>query len=106
MVQRSVVVILILCSFATAFAQTGKQGKTAFRDSLDGAFDFSDFLMQVNGFVPVPYIITEPAVGGFGGALALVFIRKQPPLIDTVQSSVKIIPTRPTVTGVAVRCKM
>ena len=102
MLQRSLLAIFTLCSFTATLAQTGKQGQAVFKDSLDGAFDFSDFLMELNGFVPVPYVITEPAVGGFGGALGLVFIRKQPPLIDTVRSNIKIIPTRPTVTGVAV----
>ena len=57
--------------------------------------------MEVNGFVPVPYIITEPALGGFGGAIALVFIRKQQPYLDSLHSGTKVIPVPPTVTGLA-----
>ena len=88
MLQGSLLVIFTFYSLSAALAQMKKQGQGVFKDSLDGAFDFSNFLMEVNGFVPVPYIITEPAVGGFGGALGLVFIRKQPPMIDTVRSIV------------------
>lgn len=38
-----------------------------FRDTQDGAFDLSDLLLNHKGVLPVPTIITEPAVGyGFG----------------------------------------
>lgn len=41
-----------------------------FRDSEDGAFDISDWLIQKRGFLLMPTVITEPAVGyGLGGAL-------------------------------------
>jgi hypothetical protein len=73
-----------------------------FRDSLDRAFDFSNFLITANGFIPLPFLITEPALGGFGGGMALTFIKKQPPLVDTIRSQPRTIPVRPTVTAVAV----
>lgn len=41
----------------------------------DGAFDMSEFLNSTTGFLPVPIIITEPAVG-FGGGLALAYFHK------------------------------
>lgn len=44
------------------------------RDSLDGAIDLSDFLIDMHGFIPMPTIITEPALGGFGFGLAPVFL--------------------------------
>ncbi len=44
------------------------------RDTLDGKLDLSSFLIDAHGFVPVPVIITEPALGGFGGLLAPIFI--------------------------------
>lgn len=47
------------------------------RDSLDGAIDLSDFLIDMHGFIPVPTIITEPALGGFGFGLAPVFLQKK-----------------------------
>jgi hypothetical protein len=46
------------------------------KDEEDGKFDFSNVLAK-GGFLPVPIIITEPAVdGGFG--LAAAFLRKNP----------------------------
>lgn len=47
----------------------------AFRDPQDGAFDASEFLLDKKGFLPVPVIITEPAVG-YGAGAALVFFRE------------------------------
>ncbi len=44
------------------------------RDTLDGKLDLSSFLLDANGFIPVPVIITEPALGGFGAAIAPVFL--------------------------------
>jgi hypothetical protein len=87
--------------FVSAKAQTKKDGQSMFRDSLDGAFDFSNFLIDVHGFVPIPFLVTEPALGGFGGGLGLMFLNKQPPMIDTIRSQVKIIPIAPTITGLA-----
>ena len=43
-----------------------------FFDPLDGQFDTSDWLQSNSGFLPVPIIITEPAVGT-GLGLAAVF---------------------------------
>ena len=51
----------------------GQEEKSTFKDTLDGALDMSEWLNEMYGFVPVPTIITEPAVG-FGGALGLLFI--------------------------------
>src|SRR5688572_1099171 len=100
MLRNSVVFIFIMC-FVSAKAQTKKDGQSMFRDSLDGAFDFSNFLIDVHGFVPIPFLVTEPALGGFGGGLGLMFLNKQPPMIDTIRSQVKIIPIAPTITGLA-----
>jgi hypothetical protein len=69
------------------------------KDSLDKSFDLSDYVINANGFVPVPYIITEPALGGFGGALLPVFIKKQPPYYDSVNGTLKIRPVAPDITG-------
>ncbi len=45
---------------------------TLFFDEQDGGFDMSKWLLKKKGFLPVPIIITEPAVG-YGGGLAAVF---------------------------------
>ena len=69
------------------------------KDSLDGKLDLSDYIIEANGFIPVPYIITEPAFGGFGGALAPIFIKKRPPYIDTINGRVQKTPVAPDITG-------
>lgn len=69
------------------------------KDSLDGKFDLSDYIIDANGFVPVPYIITEPALGGFGGALVPVFIKKRPPYVDSVDGHTVRPPIAPDITG-------
>jgi outer membrane protein assembly factor BamA len=46
-----------------------------FTDPEDGQFDASKWLLEYKGFLPVPIIITEPAVG-YGGGLGLVFFRE------------------------------
>lgn len=38
-----------------------------------GAVDISEYLSQAYGFLPVPVLITEPAVG-YGAGLALVYL--------------------------------
>ncbi|MBL0736097.1 BamA/TamA family outer membrane protein [Flavobacterium sp. GN10] len=69
----------IILSFNVLSAQ---KHQVVFKDSLDGAFDLSDFLIYANGFLVVPTIVTEPALGGFGVAVAPVFLKKRPPVIE------------------------
>ena len=49
--------------------------KDMFISKEDGAVDMSEFLNSNTGFLPVPIIITEPAVG-IGGGLALAYFHK------------------------------
>lgn len=59
---------------ATASEAPAKK-RASFRDPEDGAFDYSDYLLNHRGFLPVPFLITEPAVG-YGGGLALLFFQE------------------------------
>lgn len=78
--QKSILfLVCIILSFNVLSAQ---KHQVVFKDSLDGAFDLSDFLIYANGFLVVPTIVTEPALGGFGGAVAPVFLKKRPPVIE------------------------
>jgi hypothetical protein len=43
-------------------------------DPRDGQLDVSPFLERAHGFLPVPIIVTEPAVG-YGGGLVALFVR-------------------------------
>ena len=45
-----------------------------FTDPEDGALDASEFIIDKKGFLPVPVLITEPAVG-YGAGLGLLFVR-------------------------------
>jgi hypothetical protein len=95
-----ILALLLSCTSGFATAQTQKH--FSIKDSLDAKLDLSDFLIQVNGFIPVPTIITEPALGGFGFGLAPIFLNKRPPRFDTLRNGrVKIIPSPPDVTGAA-----
>ena len=46
-----------------------------FKDPDDGQFDVSEWLLTKKGFLAIPIIITEPAVG-YGGGLALAFFNQ------------------------------
>lgn len=50
-------------------------GAVDFTDPTDGWFDTTSFLRERYGFMPVPIIITEPALG-YGGGAALAFMHE------------------------------
>ena len=95
-----VVIVLFVCS-GGGIPATGQQlkKKPPVKDSIDGAFDLSDYIIEANGFVPVPILITEPALGGFGGGIVPVFIKRRPPYVDTVKGRVVRTPVAPDITG-------
>ena len=64
--------ITILVVANTLNAQENIKKSSVFKDTLDGAFDISYYLYNLHGFLPVPTVITEPAVG-YGGILAGAF---------------------------------
>jgi len=70
-----------------------QEWKFSIKDSLDNAIDLSDWIINAKGFVPVPYIITEPAIG-FGAAIAPVFMKKrtQPPSVLEHENIARIPP--------------
>lgn len=61
------IVVAPLCAHAGGMAE--------FRDPDDGAFDISKYLLESKGALPMPIIITEPAVG-YGGGLMLAFFQQ------------------------------
>ncbi len=85
------VCLLLFLASATINAQTDSY----FKDSLDGAFDVSEWVLTAHGFIPIPMLITEPALGGIGGALVPVFISRNDPYIDTVNGKVVVERIRP-----------
>ncbi len=69
------------------------------KDSLDGAFDVSDYMIYSNGFIVIPVPITEPSLGGIGGALVPLFIKKRQPAIDTIDGKPRLRRVNPDMTG-------
>jgi hypothetical protein len=65
---------LILLLLVTDVPATAAE-RGLFTDPEDGAFDASEWLLDRRGFLPVPVIITEPAIG-YGGGAALLFFRE------------------------------
>ena len=57
-----------------ADAEAPREGLARFRDPEDGQLDLSSFLENPRGFLPVPIVVTEPAVG-YGGGAAVMFLR-------------------------------
>lgn len=79
-IQRMVfITAFLLFSFHT---MRGQKQHISMRDSIDGAIDLSDYIIYAHGFIVVPTVITEPALGGIGGAIVPVFLKKRPPVID------------------------
>ncbi len=77
------------------------QQNISFRDSVDGKLDMSDWVLEAHGFIPIPVLITEPALGDIGGALIPVFITRNEPYIDTVGQKVVVERVRPNLYGAA-----
>jgi hypothetical protein len=67
----AVALSLFFALLAPALAQPSGTGR--WRDPGDGAFDLSEFLLDQKGFLPVPILITEPAVGAGGGVVGAFF---------------------------------
>ena len=55
-------------------AAAAPTGRSRFLDPDDGQFDVSSVLEHAYGFLPIPLVITEPAVG-YGGGAAAMFVR-------------------------------
>lgn len=72
----------------------------SFTDPEDGAFDTSAWLLDRKGFLPVPIIVTEPAVGYGGGAALLFFSQSLGEAAAQAKQSGHVTP--PDIYGVAV----
>ncbi|HEX3134385.1 MAG TPA: glyceraldehyde-3-phosphate dehydrogenase [Planctomycetota bacterium] len=58
-----------------AMLTAGALSAADFIDPVDGWLDASAFLREKYGFLPIPIIVTEPAVG-YGGGVALAFLNE------------------------------
>jgi hypothetical protein len=57
-----------------SLAERWRDALAELRDAKDGQLDVSPFLERAHGFLPIPVIVTEPAVG-YGGGLVAMFVR-------------------------------
>ncbi len=69
-----------------------------FIDPSDGYFDTSNWLLEKEGFLPVPIIITEPAIG-YGGGVALVYFHDKLGAKKGIPPSVSAIAAAATENG-------
>lgn len=69
-------VILWGCLGMFSVSAGADNSESRFIDPCDGKLDVSEWVLEDRGFLPVPIIITEPAVG-YGGGAALMFFHKQ-----------------------------
>jgi len=65
--------LFLILSCALLFAQESQEKKLSLFDEKDDMFDLSEYLSTANGFLPIPAIITEPAVG-YGAGVGLVYL--------------------------------
>lgn len=86
------IIFILAGSFFLFYPSIAQQKeKPNLKDSKDGKLDLSDWIIDANGFVPIPLLITEPALGGFGGALGLAFltpVAQSPPNITTALAGI------------------
>ena len=66
---------LLALSLLSSYTYAGMLGDT-FIDPSDGQLDMSNWLLEKEGMLPVPIIITEPAIG-YGGGLAAVYFHEK-----------------------------
>lgn len=92
--KTTAVLALAMLAAGCITAKTDDGEPVSLIDPVDGKFDLSRYLATRTGFLPVPVVITEPAVG-YGAGLGLLFIhgtlageeenqRKGPPSITAV----------------------
>lgn len=69
------VLLQVLMASAISLEAPAESWRDLFIDPQDGRMDASTWLLQRRGFLPVPIIITEPAIG-YGGGVALAFFHR------------------------------
>ena len=76
-------IVLVNVFFLLSFnMMMGQKQHISLKDSIDGAVDLSDYIIYAHGFLVIPTIVTEPALGGIGAAVAPIFLKKHEPVIE------------------------
>jgi hypothetical protein len=71
---QRILLVILLSGFINFQLQAQEKNNVSLKDTLDNKLDLSNYVINLHGFVPYPMIISEPALGNFGGALGLVFM--------------------------------
>ena len=74
--RKNILLLLLLPFLLVLFPMNAQNKGSKLISKDDGAVDLSEFLNSTTGFLPVPIIITEPAVG-LGGGFALAYFHKR-----------------------------
>ncbi len=92
MIDKKTLILTLIFSLYSVNTIASWLGDT-FIDPSDGQLDMSNWLLEKQGFMPVPIIITEPAIG-YGGGLALVYFhdklgakKGEPPSISALAAA-------------------
>ncbi len=88
-------IIFIVLMTVSLYAENNETEGMSFIDKEDGMLDASEYLSTLYGFLPVPIIITEPAIG-YGGGLGLLYFHDK--FIGQKSASGRSIPT--SITGI------
>ena len=98
--SRIIGALLLLPLLATPCS--GNSILEGFKDPTDGAFDTSNWLIDRKGFLPIPIIITEPAVG-YGGGAALLFFHEsvRDSQRERVEKEDAVLSLPPSISGIA-----
>lgn len=79
-----IIIALFFVVLHSTYAQKDSvslKDEISFKDPEDGAFDMSNFLLNHKGVLPMPIIVTEPAVG-YGGGLGLIYFQRHKKTYD------------------------
>ena len=77
MKRQSIILLIAILTLCFSFDSVAQKEQKKFRDTLDNAIDFSDFLINHKGVLPFVIPITEPAVGYGAIVGGMHFIQKK-----------------------------
>ena len=84
---KKILISLLLTTLL--LAENNQTNELSFFDKKDGMVDLSNYLSQAYGFLPVPTLITEPAIG-YGVGLGLIYLHDN--FTGTKTASGRVIP--------------
>ena len=79
--SKIVAIVFLVLFHSISYAQELEESKwEMMKDTLDGKLDLSNYIIKAHGLIPIPFIITQPALGSFGLGFAPVLLspKKRP----------------------------